>query len=108
MVTPQRIGRYQILEYIGSGGFANVYRARDPDLDRDIALKVLHPHVVASDPAFLQRFLREAKLAASINHPNVVTIHEVGQENNAHFISMEYLPATLASTAGPCRGYAGA
>ena len=94
----QRIGRYDILESVGTGGFANVYRARDTQLGREVALKVLHPHM-AGDPEYLERFLREARLAASINDPNVVTVHEVGQEGNTHFIAMEYLPSSLEGMA---------
>ncbi len=90
----QRIGRYDILESVGTGGFATVYRAQDSQLGREVALKVLHPHM-AGNPQYLERFLREARLAASINHPNVVTVHEVGQEGNTHFIAMEYLPSSL-------------
>ena len=58
------------------------------------ALKVMHPHM-ASDPQYVERFLREARMAASINHPNVVTIHEVGQEGATQFIAMEFLPSSL-------------
>ncbi len=90
----QRIGRYDILESVGSGGFATVYRAQDSQLDREVALKVLHPHM-SGDPQYLERFTREARLAASINHPSVVTIHEVGQDANSHFIAMEFLPSSL-------------
>ncbi len=90
----QRIGRYDILESVGTGGFATVYRAQDSQLGRAVALKVLHPHL-AGDPQYLERFTREARLAASINHQNVVTIHEVGQDADTHFIAMEYLPSSL-------------
>jgi tRNA A-37 threonylcarbamoyl transferase component Bud32 len=90
----QRIGRYEILEEIAAGGFATVYRARDTELGRVVALKVLHPHM-ARDPQYVERFLREARMAASISHSNVVTIHEVGREGNSHFIAMEYLPSSL-------------
>ncbi len=90
----QRIGRYDILESVGTGGFATVYRAQDAQLGRAVALKVLHPHL-AGDPQYVERFTREARLAASINHPNVVTIHEVSQDANSHFIAMEFLPSSL-------------
>ena len=90
----QRIGRYDILESVGTGGFATVYRAQDSQLGRIVALKVLHPHL-AGDSQYVERFTREARLAASINHPNVVTIHEVGQDGNTHFIAMEFLPSSL-------------
>ena len=96
----QRIGRYDILESVGSGGFASVYRAQDTQLGREVALKVLHPHM-ARDPQYVERFVREARLAASINHTNVVTIHEVGRDAGSHFIAMEYLPSSLdAQTSG--------
>ena len=68
----QRIGRYDILESVGSGGFATVYRAQDSQLGREVALKVLHPHM-GGDPQFLDRFLREARLAASIPPPMLTT-----------------------------------
>ncbi len=74
----QRIGRYDILESVGTGGFATVYRVQDSQLGREVALKVLHPHM-GGDPQFLDRFLREARLAASIpTHPNVVVAQPVG------------------------------
>ena len=91
----QRIGRYDILESVGTGGFATVYRAQDSQLGRQVALKVLHPHM-AGDSQYLDRFLREARLAASIpTHPNVVVVHEVGQESDTSFIAMEFLPSSL-------------
>jgi serine/threonine protein kinase len=90
----QRIGRYEIIEAIASGGFATVYRARDNQLGRGVALKVLHSHM-AADPQHVERFLREPRMAASLSHPNVVTIHEVGREGDTHFIAMEYLPYSL-------------
>ena len=95
-MAQQRIGRYDILESVGSGGFAIVYRAQDSQLGRSVALKVLHPHMTG-DSQYLDRFTREARLAASINHPNVVTIHEVGQDADTHFIAMEYPPHFLGS-----------
>ena len=90
----QRIGRYQILEEIASGGQGTVYRALDPDLQRDVAVKVLHPHL-NTDDQYRERFLREARLVASLNHPNIVTIHDVGTEGNLLFIAMELLPSSL-------------
>ena len=96
----QRIGRYDILESVGSGGFATVYRAQDTQLGREVALKVLHPHL-AGDPQYLDRFLREARLAASIpTHPNVVVVHEVGQEGNTYFIAMEFLSSSVENLLG--------
>ena len=79
MVSQQRIGRYQILERIAAGGQATVYRAWDSETSHVVALKVLHTHL-SEDTTFLERFHREARLAASITHPNVVRIFEVGQD----------------------------
>ena len=90
----QRIGQYQILEEIASGGQATVYRAWDTDTGHVVALKVIHPHLVR-DTDYLERFHREARLAASIDHPNVVKIFEVGQEEQSYFISMEFLPLSI-------------
>ena len=90
----QRIGRYEILEEIASGGQGSVYRARDVSLNRVVALKVLHPHW-ARNAQYRERFLREARTAASLTHPNVVTIYEVGEEGDQLYIAMEYLPKSL-------------
>ena len=90
----QRIGKYQVLEQIAAGGQGIVYRALDPDLQREIAIKVLHAHL-SFDAQYQERFLREARMVASLNHPNVVTIHEVGTDGNLLFIAMEYLPSSL-------------
>ena len=90
----QTIGRYQVLEEIASGGQGTVYRAWDTGSGRVVALKVLHPHL-ASDLGVLERFRREAQLAAAVVHPNITTIYEVGEDGNRHFIAMEYLPDSI-------------
>lgn len=82
------LGHYEILALIGRGGMGEVYRARDTKLDRDVALKVL-PRDVAKDPARLQRFLREAKMVAGLNHPHIVTLHAVEEAGGVHFLVME-------------------
>lgn len=89
------IGRYQILEEIASGSQGLVYRAFDPQTNQIIALKVLHS-ALTSDRTYLERFHREARIAASIKHSNVVRIFEVGEDNGQHFISMEFVPENLA------------
>ncbi|MDQ3168853.1 MAG: protein kinase, partial [Acidobacteriota bacterium] len=71
-----RIGPYEILAPIGAGGMGEVYRARDTKLNREVALKILSP-ALASDPDRRERFEREARAAAALNHPNIVTIHSV-------------------------------
>ncbi|MFC1935612.1 protein kinase [Chloroflexota bacterium] len=89
-----RIGHYEVLEEIAAGGQGAVYRARDVNLGRIVVLKVLHHHI-ARDPQFKERFLREARTAASLTHPNVVTIHAVGEEDGQLYMAMEYLPVSL-------------
>jgi serine/threonine protein kinase/tetratricopeptide (TPR) repeat protein len=85
-----RIAHYSISGKIGSGGMGEVYRARDTKLDRDVALKVL-PVDVSRDPARLERFQREAKAIAALNHPNIVTIHSVEEADGVHFLTMELI-----------------
>jgi hypothetical protein len=82
------LGRYQILERIGIGGMASVYRAHDPTLDRDIAIKVL-PSYRAEDPTFVERFSREAQAVARLNNPNIVQIHDFGDDKGFTYIVME-------------------
>ena len=72
--------RYQLLERHGKGGMAIVYRARDTMLERDVAIKVLRDSY-SRDPAFLERFRQEAKAAANLSHPNIVTVHDFGLDN---------------------------
>jgi len=83
-----RLGPYKILSPLGAGGMGEVYRARDERLGRDVAIKVL-PEALSSDRERLSRFEREARSASALNHPNVVTIYDVGQEGPTFFIAME-------------------
>ena len=81
--------RYEIRAVVGTGGMATVFRGWDRRLDRDIAVKVLHPHF-AADREFVERFHREARFAAQLSsHPNIVTIHDVGNDGEIHYIVME-------------------
>lgn len=82
------LAHYEITELIGKGGMGEVYRARDTKLDRDVALKVL-PAAVAADPARLERFEREAKAVAALNHPHIVTLHSVEEDRGIRFLTME-------------------
>jgi len=82
--------RYRLVEMIGSGGMAVVYKGIDTLLHRPVAIKVLR-EAYADDPAFLARFQQEARAAARLEHPNVVTIHDVGQDDDLHYIVMEYV-----------------
>lgn len=94
---PEKLGKYEILEELGRGGFAVVYKALDPSLDRTVALKVLKPHYL-EEPEFVARFQREAKTAAGLFHPSIVTIFEVGEAEGAYFIAMRYLEGQPLST----------
>ncbi len=82
------LGRYRILGLVGRGGMGAVYEAEDPELRRRVALKVLPP-AVARDPRRLARFRREARSAAALSHPNVVTLHSVEEDGGTHFLTME-------------------
>lgn len=90
MIGHELGGRYQVIERIGGGGMALVYRAHDILLNRNVAIKVLRNQFV-HDEEFIRRFRREAQSAASLSHPNVVSIYDVGQEDDVHYIVMEYV-----------------
>ena len=95
-----RFGRYEILSAIGAGGMGEVYRALDHDLQRNAAIKFL-PARFASDPERMARFAQEARAASSLNHPNIITIHEIGEASGLPFIVMELVEGeTLRSIIG--------
>jgi serine/threonine protein kinase/WD40 repeat protein len=85
-----RLGPYEITALIGSGGMGQVYRARDTRLGRDVAIKVL-PIVFANDPDRLRRFEQEARAVAALNHPNILSVHDIGVHDELHFIVTEFL-----------------
>ena len=88
--------RYELHRRLGRGGMAEVFLARDQLLDRPVAVKVLFPEF-ATDPAFVERFRREAQAAANLNHPNIVGVYDWGEEDGTYFIVMEYVEGrTLA------------
>jgi predicted Ser/Thr protein kinase len=80
----------EVLEFIGKGGMGAVYKARQPSLDRLVALKILPP-AAASDPGFAERFNREARALARLNHPNIVAVHDFGRAGTLHYLVMEYV-----------------
>jgi tRNA A-37 threonylcarbamoyl transferase component Bud32 len=84
-------GRYEIEELVGTGGMSSVYRARDSVLERRVALKILHEHFSA-DPEYVERFRREARAIARLNHPNIVTVIDRGEFGNRQFIVFEHIP----------------
>jgi predicted Ser/Thr protein kinase len=106
LTTGSRLGPYEILSLLGAGGMGEVYKARDTRLDRIVAIKVLLAHV-ASDPQFRERFEREARAVAALNHPHICTLYDIGEAPNPEsqipnpdtiqFLVMEYLDGeTLA------------
>lgn len=101
MLSPgDKLGRYEVISQAGAGGMGVVYRARDPLLQRDVALKTISP-VRASRPEQRQRFIQEALLASSLAHPNIVVVHDAGREGDLDFIAMEFLDGqTLDRLAG--------
>ncbi|MBN2555926.1 MAG: serine/threonine protein kinase [Anaerolineales bacterium] len=89
--------RYEIRRRIGSGGMAHVYQAFDINLQREVAVKILRESLL-TDEAFSTRFLREARAAANLSHPNLVTVHDFGQDQNRYFIVMESVPGSDLKT----------
>src|SRR4249919_290623 len=85
-----KLGRYEVRSKIGEGGMGEVYLARDTELDRTVAVKIL-PERLAADPQRLQRFIQEARAASALNHPHILTIHEIGTYQTSKFIAMEFI-----------------
>src|SRR5438067_883961 len=85
-----KLGRYEIRSQLGAGGMGEVYLALDTKLDRKVALKIL-PAEVAAHPDRMKRFVQEAKAASALNHPNIITIHEIDETDSGHFIATEFI-----------------
>ena len=90
ITTGTRLGPYEVQALIGAGGMGEVYRARDSRLDRTVAIKVLPSHH-SSDPALRQRFEREARTISKFSHPNICTLHDVGNHDGLDYLVMEYI-----------------
>jgi eukaryotic-like serine/threonine-protein kinase len=100
----KRLGPYEILSAIGAGGMGEVYRARNTRLDRTVAIKVL-PDRLSDKPDLRERFEREARTVASLNHPHICTLHDIGQQDGIDYLVMEYLEGEMLAERlkkGPC------
>src|ERR1700747_1910461 len=95
--TGQRLGPYEILSAIGAGGMGEVYRARDTRLDRVVAVKILPDHLSDRDE-LRERFDREAHTIASLNHPHICTLHDIGRQDGTDFLVMEDLEGETLAT----------
>jgi eukaryotic-like serine/threonine-protein kinase len=96
LATGTRLGPYELVSPVGAGGMGEVYRARDTRLDRTVAVKVLPAHL-SSNPELRQRFEREARAVSSLQHPNICTLHDIGQQDGVDYLVMEFLEGqTLA------------
>jgi serine/threonine-protein kinase len=102
--SPQRFGDYELIERLGSGGFGTVWKAREVSLGRIVALKVLNADL-ADDPDWIRRFHREARIAASLDHPAIPPIYRFGEVDGVHYIAMRYIEgmtlSLLARDTGP-------
>ena len=94
--------KYEIIRQIGKGGMATVYEAIQKNLNRKVALKIIHLNLI-HDEEFLSRFHREAQLAASLDHPNIVTVHDEGKVNDVHYMSMQFLSVTMRASCSAAR-----
>ena len=101
MTLPARIGRYEVEGLLGQGGMGAVYKARDPELDRTVAIKTVSPILLSSDELrreYLERFRREARAAGRLSHPNIVSVYDLGVDGDTVFFVMEYVPGVSLET----------
>src|SRR5512144_2134427 len=95
-------GRYELVELVGTGGMSSVYKAHDRLLERNVALKVLHPHY-GDDEEYVERFRREARAVAQLSHPNIVTVIDRGEADGHQFIVFEFVEGeNLKQMVGRC------
>jgi serine/threonine protein kinase len=99
----QQLGSYQILSLLGKGGMGVVYKARDTRLNRSVAIKILPPDRMA-DAERKRRFIQEARAASALNHPNIITIYDIGSESGIDFIVMEYVEGKTLDQGIPREG----
>ena len=90
LLSGTRLGPYEIIAPLGAGGMGEVYRGHDSRLDRDVVIKILPPEF-SSNPERLRRFEQEARAASALNHPNIITIHDIGTLESGSYIAMEYV-----------------
>src|ERR1051326_894721 len=90
MAERRKVGNYELLEKIGAGGMGAVFKARQVAMDRVVALKILPPSL-AKKPTFIERFMREARASAKLNHPNIVNGIDVGNDSGLYYFAMEYI-----------------
>src|SRR5512139_3469028 len=93
----QTLGQYRITEQIGEGGMATVFKAYQPGLNRDVALKVLPPHF-AKQADFTERFSREAQAIGNLHHPNILPVYDSGQDKGYSYLAMRYIPSARTLT----------
>src|SRR6185503_16675435 len=93
----ETLGHYKILDRIGAGGMGEVFRARDTRLGRTVAIKVIAPQI-ADDPGRRERFLEEARAAATLSHPNIAALYEIGEDQGRLFLAFEFVPGESLKT----------
>jgi serine/threonine-protein kinase len=101
MTLPARVGRYEVEGLLGQGGMGAVYKARDPELDRTVAVKTVSPLLLSSEELrreYLERFRREARAAGRLSHPNIVSVYDLGVDGDTIFFVMEYVPGVSLET----------
>ena len=103
LTTGTRLGPYEVLSLLGTGGMGDVYQARDGRLNRTVALKVLPPELVANDER-RRRFVQEAQLASALQHPHIVTIFDIGSADGADYLAMELVKGRTLDAVIPQRG----